>query len=100
LYVLGKNAGSNTLVVCEQSGLGTTETVAYEANWIAGEPPAETFRAEVKSRYTATAASADVQVLPGNRFQLHFLAPQRDLTPGQSAVLYQEDILLGGGILR
>lgn len=68
-------------------------------NWIAGEPPAEAFRAEVKIRYKAAPAPAWVTPQGADRFEVTFDAPLRDVTPGQGAVVYIGDGCLGGGII-
>jgi tRNA-specific 2-thiouridylase len=100
LYVLGKNAQTNTLIVCQQPELGTRELIAHQANWISGLVPGAPFRAEVKSRYTASAAPAEVRPVEGNKVEVRFDSPQRDITPGQSAVFYQGEVLMGGGIIH
>lgn len=100
LYVLGKNASANALIVGTQDELGSRELTAYDVNWIAGGPPAGPFRAEVKIRYTAKEAPAEVMPLSGDQARVHFDAPQRDITSGQAAVFYQGDVLLGGGIIQ
>ena len=100
LYVLGKNALSNTLIVGEAHELGTDELLAEEVNWPSGIAPGEPFRAEVKIRYTAKEAWTQVMPLEGGKqVKVRFDAPQRDVTPGQAAVFYAGDLLLGGGII-
>lgn len=99
-YVIGKEAGTNTLVVGEAGELGSDELTARDVNWISGEAPREPFRAEVKIRYTAREAEATVTPFEnGTRTRVRFDAPQRDITPGQAAVFYQDGLMLGGGII-
>jgi tRNA-specific 2-thiouridylase len=100
LYVLGKNAVTNTLVVGTQEELGSSELTARDVNWLSGEAPADPFRAEVKIRYTAKEAWATVTPLNDGRAQVRFDAPQRDITAGQAAVFFQGDVMLGGGIIQ
>jgi tRNA-specific 2-thiouridylase len=100
LYVLGKDAATNTLTVGVEDELGARELTAKEVNWIAGEVPGEPFRAQVKTRYTAKEAWAEVAPLEGNRVEVHFEAPQRDITPGQAAVFYAGEVVLGGGLIQ
>jgi tRNA-uridine 2-sulfurtransferase len=100
LYVLAKEAATNMLVVGEQAELGSSDLIAQELNWIAGEAPGESFRAQVKTRYTANEAWAQVMPLEGNRAAVHFDIPQRDITPGQAAVFYADDVVLGGGLIQ
>ena len=99
LYVLGKEASSNTLVVGTADELGLSGLTAVNVNWISGEPPAAAFRAEVKTRYTAKAAWSEVTPLDDNRALVRFDDPQRDITPGQAAVFYEGEVVLGGGTI-
>ena len=108
LYVLGKNAENNTVIVGTPDELGSCELTAYKVNWLSGEIPHEPVRAEVKIRYTAKEAEALVkpvgedQARPefDRRVQVQFDAPQRDITAGQAAVFYHGDLMLGGGIIQ
>ncbi len=101
LYVLGKEPTTNSLYVGTRQELGSRQLTATDLKWTCGEPPAGSFRAAVKIRYTAREAAAEVEVLEGGTaVQVRFDAPQRDITPGQAAVFYDEDIVLGGGIIR
>ncbi len=101
LYVLGKDPASNALRVGVREELGSYELTAEEVNWTSGKPTQAVFRAEVKIRYTAREAPAEVEVLEdGARVRVRFDAPQRDTTPGQAAVFYDGDVVLGGGIIR
>ena len=100
LYVLDKDATSNTVIVCTQDELGSRELMAKDVNWISGEAPNESIRAEVKIRYTAKEAKALVMPLDNGQVKVQFDAPQRDITAGQAAVLYQGDVLIGGGLIQ
>jgi tRNA-specific 2-thiouridylase len=100
LYVLAKDVVTNTLIVGTEEELGSLELTAANVNWVSGESPTGPFRAEVKTRYTAKEACAEVTPLEnGSRCQVRFDALQRDITPGQAAVFYQDDVLLGGGAI-
>jgi len=99
LYVLGKNAQTNSLIVGEKEELGSSELTARDVRWVSGEIPPEPFRAEVKIRYTAKEAEALVMPMGENQVQVRFDAAQRDITAGQAAVFYQGDLLIGGGII-
>ena len=100
LYVLGKDAATNTLIVGESHELGTDELIADDVNWTSGKAPKEPFRAEVKIRYTAREAWAQVMPLAGGKqVQVRFDTQQRDVTAGQAAVFYSGDVLVGGGII-
>jgi tRNA-specific 2-thiouridylase len=100
LYVLSKDATGNRLVVGTAEELGERELLAVDVNWVRQPVPTEPFRALVKTRYTAREVPAEIIPLEqGDRFHVGFDTPQRDLTPGQAAVLYDGERLLGGGII-
>lgn len=100
LYVLGKDSVTNVLIAGQAEELGTSELTADDVNWISGQSPKEPFRAEVKIRYTAREAWAQVTPLEnGRQARVQFDAPQRDVTPGQAAVFYVDDVLVGGGAI-
>ena len=99
LYVLGKDAAANHVIVGTQEELGSSELTARDVNWVSGESPTESFRAEVKIRYTAKEVEALVSPLEGNQASVKFDAPVRDATAGQAAVFYQSEVMLGGGII-
>ena len=99
LYVLGKDAVSNRLVVGTLDELGSTRLTARNVNWVSGEVPSEPFHVDVKIRYTAKEAQALVTPIGADQVQVTFDAPQRDITAGQAAVFFQNDFLIGGGII-
>lgn len=99
LYVMTKNASSNTLIVATQTQLGITDLTVRDVNWTSGDAPTESFYADVKIRYTAKEVKAWVTVENTNQVSIKFDAPVRDATAGQAAVFYQEDVLIGGGII-
>ncbi len=100
LFVLSKNATNNTLVVAPNHELGASELLAVDVNWTGGIVPDESFRAYVKTRYTAAPAMALVTPSANpSQVSVRFDTPQRDLTPGQAAVFYDGDIVLGGGLI-
>lgn len=99
LYVLSKDQASNTLVVGGPEELGFAELIARDVNWVSGEVPREPFHADVKIRYAAKEAGALVTPLNGGQAKVEFDAPARDVTAGQAAVFYQDDVMLGGGII-
>jgi tRNA-specific 2-thiouridylase len=97
LYVLSKKVENNILIVGPEKGLGQSDLIVKDANWISGKPPDNVFRAEVKVRYTARQAWAEISPIKGGEVLVRFDEPQRDITAGQAAVFYNGDIVLGGG---
>lgn len=97
LYVYKKDLEHNRLVVATEAELGADSMQVREINWIAGNPPAEHFEAEVKIRFKAVPTLAQIEVQPDGSAMVHFANPLRDITPGQLAVFYQGEKVLGGG---
>ena len=96
-YVLEIDAAANRVVVGPGELLARAGVLADRVTWIAGEPPSDgPFEAEVRLRYRGDDVPAVVEpILDGIRVEHR--TPQRGIAPGQSAVLYRGDELLGGG---
>jgi tRNA-uridine 2-sulfurtransferase len=99
LYVTSKNAATNTLVVGDLSELGNNFCVAEDVNWVRGCAPERPFSAFIKIRYRAKEAAGNVLPDGTNRVTIKFDEDLRDITPGQAAVFYVEDEVLGGGVI-
>jgi tRNA-uridine 2-sulfurtransferase len=99
LYVLEKDVRQNVLVVGGKAALGHSELTAVGFNWISGHAPGEPVRAHVKIRYKAAPAEAILYPGDGNEVCIRFNQPLRDITPGQRAVAYDGDTVLGGGMI-
>ena len=100
VYVLAKNEADNTVVLGDNDKLFRRELTANRVNWIAGEAPAAPFRCTAKTRYSQVEAPALAEPLPDGRVRLTFDEPQRAITAGQAAVLYDGDEVLGGGTIE
>ncbi len=100
LYVLDKNRSRNALIVGPSDELGTSELTAAQVNWTSGRPPAATIRAQVMIRYKAHLVNALVTPQGLEGVHVRFDEPLRDITPGQAAVFYQDERVLGGGIIQ
>jgi tRNA-specific 2-thiouridylase len=101
-FVLGKDLDANTLVVAQghdHQGLMSTSLNAIDASWIGGAPPQEGAALTAKTRYRQTDASCRFFQDPPSSFSLQFQEDQWAVTPGQSAVLYDGPVCLGGGII-
>jgi tRNA-specific 2-thiouridylase len=96
IYVTRIDVAANTVTVGYKDDLARDVLEASRMQWLV-DPPAEPIRAEVKIRYAHIAAAATVEPLGGGRVRVHFDAPQTAITPGQAAVFYQGDAVLGGG---
>ena len=98
-YVCRLCPESNTVVLGPEEALYRREALAGDFHWIAGEPPAGPIRCRVKLRYRQREQDAEAVPLDGGAVRLRFDEPQRAVTPGQAAVLYDGDEVLGGGTL-
>jgi len=99
LFVVEIDAGRNALIVGPEDALYRSNLTAVEGSFIAGRPPEDGSHIEAKIRYRSPAACATFHSLAEDAFSLTFDAPQRAIAPGQLAVLYSEDRLLGGGTI-
>lgn len=100
LYVLDKDMRRNALIIGEGGELGKHSLISKEVNWISGIPPEQPFRAQVKIRYKAKDAWANVSPLADGQVHVQFDEPLRDITPGQAAVFFDGEVCLGGGIIQ
>lgn len=100
MYVIGMNPYRNALIVGPLDELGSMLLTANRVNWVSGNPPASPIRAEVKIRYKSHAVPSWVEPFDDEGFSVRFDEPVRDITPGQAAVIYHNDICLGGGIIQ
>jgi tRNA-uridine 2-sulfurtransferase len=99
LYVKKIIPDKNIIIVCEKKGLMSKSTVIESVNFISGKPPSKEFTADVKIRYNCRPIPAKISLAEGNTALVSFKKPAESLTPGQSAVFYDDDILLGGGVI-
>jgi tRNA-specific 2-thiouridylase len=97
LYVLDLNAESNLVIVGPESELSRGEFEVNRCNWIAYENPPAAFESTVKIRYNHPGTEAVVTTLANGCANVKLLTPQRAVTPGQAAVFYRDDLVLGGG---
>ncbi len=97
LYVIELDAAANRVIVGDDAALERDEFIAERCNWIALAEPPERLRATVKIRYAHAGTPATITPLAGGRAQIKLDVPQRAITPGQAAVFYDEDLVLGGG---
>jgi tRNA-specific 2-thiouridylase len=97
VYVIELDVENNRVIVGDDSALDRDEFTVERCNWIPFDTPPETIEATVKIRYNHPGAPATVTPAGqgGAKVKLH--APQRAITPGQAAVFYQDDLVVGGG---
>lgn len=95
-YVIRLEPDTHRVVVGMPEELARSELVAQQANWLI-DPPTEPLACEVKIRYRSRPIPATVEPLPDGRFGVRFAEPCRAIAPGQAAVCYDGDRVLGGG---
>ena len=98
-YVVRLEADSNRVVVGPESALYAGETWVSGVNYVSGEALVEGMPVSVKIRYKSYEAAATLHPRPGGVL-VRFREPQRAVTPGQAAVFYDGDTLLGGGTIE
>ncbi len=100
LHVLEIDAARNAVIVGPRSALGAAGLVTGDANWLTPAPPAAGTRARVQIRYQHDGADATLTPLADGSVEVRFDAPQPAVTPGQLAVFYDGERVLGGGAIR
>ena len=101
-YVAGKDLQRNVLQVVQghdHAALQSRRLWADDCSWVAGSPPAAG-RYAAKSRYRQADAACALALPAEGGMRLDFDAPQWAVTPGQSAVLYDGEVCLGGGVIQ
>jgi len=101
-YVVGKDLARNVLVVTQahdDPGLMSLEFETESVHWIAGDPPAEQFSCTVRTRHRQCDQACAVSVRADGGWRVATEKPQRAVTPGQSAVFYDGETCLGGGVI-
>jgi tRNA-specific 2-thiouridylase len=123
LYVIGLDVARNRVIVGDRDSAAHAECTVQRVNWVSIPQPTAPIRAEVQIRYRSPAVSVTAipledaapstppqgapplskggtEEVGGGRIKLVFDEPQFSITPGQAAVLYDGDVVLGGGIIE
>jgi tRNA-specific 2-thiouridylase len=97
LYVSRIEPDTGVVHVAKEGDLFRSTFIAHEFNWMAGGnfSPDKIVTARIRSRHEG--AQAKVRLLSGDRVLIQFDEPQRAITPGQAVVLYNDDMVIGGG---
>jgi tRNA-specific 2-thiouridylase len=102
-YVAGKDLARNELIVVQGHDhpcLLTRRLRAADLAWVSGRPPPAGYRCTAKTRYRQADAPCTVAAVSAAGMELEFDDAQWAVTPGQSAVLYDADVCLGGGVIQ
>ncbi|HXG93602.1 MAG TPA: tRNA 2-thiouridine(34) synthase MnmA [Blastocatellia bacterium] len=97
LYVVKIDVPRNQLVVGRRNELYSRAFTAKGVNWLSIAPPDVSVRARVRIRYRAPEPIATITPIDANRVRVEFDEPQAAITPGQAAVFYDGDEVVGGG---
>jgi tRNA-uridine 2-sulfurtransferase len=96
-YVVRLDAEGNRVIVGKEEDLLARSLYVQNVHWLAGRPPGLPRHLEVKIRYRHQAARAEILSAPAGRLMVAFTEPQRAFTPGQFAVFYEGEQVLGSG---
>ncbi|MBI3594283.1 MAG: tRNA 2-thiouridine(34) synthase MnmA [Nitrospirae bacterium] len=98
-FVIEIKPRENQIVLGSEPDLMKNEMRVSDLNWISGEAPVKAVQATVKIRYRSREAKGEIQPLGQDRVRVTFDEPQKGISPGQSAVFYQKEEVLGGGVI-
>jgi len=110
LHVVRLDGAMNQVVVAPRAGAARGEALVGAVNWVSIEPPTAPLELAVQVRYRSApeparliplpATDADIAALRPHRVRLEFAEEQFSITPGQAAVFYAGEVLLGGGLIQ
>ncbi|TBR58234.1 tRNA 2-thiouridine(34) synthase MnmA [Westiellopsis prolifica IICB1] len=100
LYVIALDAVNNKVIVGDRTLATQPECTVNRVNWVSIAEPANPIRAEVQVRYRSHPVPVTVIPLENSRVRIVFDEPQFSITPGQAAVWYEGEKVLGGGIIE
>ncbi|HDU8583220.1 MAG: tRNA 2-thiouridine(34) synthase MnmA [Morganella morganii] len=102
-YVVDKDVENNILIVAqghEHPRLMSAGLIAQQLDWVSREPLTQPMRCVVKTRYRQEDIPCTVTPLGDDKISVRFDNPVAAVTPGQSAVFYQDEVCLGGGVIE
>lgn len=100
MYVVGMDVKNNNVILGDENEVFSDKLVAYDLNFISIDTLEEPMRVKAKIRYSAKEADAVIIPIEKDKVQIKFDIPQRAITPGQSVVFYEGDVVVGGGIIQ
>ncbi|HBH95384.1 MAG TPA: tRNA 2-thiouridine(34) synthase MnmA [Ruminococcaceae bacterium] len=99
MYIIGKSAEDNTVTVGESSDLYSNSLTAKDLNWIAIDGLTDSIKCMAKTRYSQTEQECTLYPQGDNRVRAVFSEPQRAIAKGQRVVFYDNDTVIGGGVI-
>ncbi len=100
LYVIGLNAEENTVIVGIREETYNTSFIVEDLNWVALPGLTQPMDCTAKIRSAQKEREARIEPMENGEIKVTFFHPNDAITPGQSAVFYDEDVVLGGGIIK
>lgn len=100
MYVCDKCMENNTVILGKNDDLYSKQLKATDFNWILYENPPQEIRVKARIRYRQEEQWATVRVIDEKNVSIEFDEPQRAIAKGQAVVLYQEDVVVGGGTIE
>lgn len=100
MYVVGIDAKKDIVILGEDKDVFSQEMIVEDLNYILIDKLQEPMEVGVKIRYTAREAAATIIPMVDGRVRVRFKDPQRAITPGQAAVFYEGNNVVGGGIIK
>lgn len=99
MFVVALDAENNRVILGEDSEVFADTLTASDLNFISMEGPYDGMRVSAKIRYSAKEAPATIWLMGEKQIRVVFDTPQRAITPGQSVVFYDGDVVVGGGTI-
>ncbi len=100
MFVVKIDTESNSIVLGDETEVFSDKLVASDLNYISIDKLESELRVKAKIRYSAKEADATIYPIGHGRVEVKFDEPQRAITPGQSVVFYDEDVVVGGGVIE
>ena len=100
MFVVGLDVKNNRVILGDDTDVYSSKLFATDLNFISIEKPIDGMRVNAKIRYSAKEAPATINIIDENRIAVTFDDAQRAITPGQSVVFYDGDVVVGGGTIE
>jgi tRNA-specific 2-thiouridylase len=100
LYVIGMDRDRNCITVGEETEVYADSFVVESVNWVTPPPSSPSILSQVKIRYNHPGSEASLYIRETNEVFVKFRSPQKAITPGQAAVFYDGEVVLGGGWIK
>lgn len=100
MFVIGFNKAKNELIVGKGTELYKDEMYVNQINWLLIDGLKDKMKVNVKTRYSSNEQSATIEMVDKDLVKVRFDKPVARITPGQSAVFYINDIVVGGGKIK